>query len=80
MLLSESEVSSREAVRRLAEVLYQETRRLSEVGVGWCDLPSERKIDLYDTVLILSDFDCYWRTLFDTPDDDPVSGSAIDSE
>lgn len=73
-------VTPREAVRRLAEILCQEMTRFIEIPELWGDLPPERRVGFYDAILTLSDCECYWRVLFDNPDDDPVCGGVVDGE
>lgn len=72
--------STKEAVRRLARVLYESLRDVRDWDQSWDDLSSDQRLGFYDAVLVLSDLDELWRVLFDNPHEDPVSGSAIDCE
>jgi hypothetical protein len=75
-----SDIPPKEAVRRLARILYESLQSTRNWSVSWDELPARAKIDFYDAILLLSDSDGYWRIVFDDPDDDCVSGSVIDGE
>ena len=73
---NEIEITSKQAVKELARVLYEEIGE----GGSWASLSTSERSDFYDAILLLSDCEIWWRAIFDNPDDDPVSGCTIEVE